>query len=105
MAAVGRVCEICRQPEKTKRNGKRRELCADHDDKAKKFRGVLCRKHNLTIKDLGDSSEMAMEAVHYLIRTSSPLAHWSQASLRKLVARGEEAKTYLTDDCLPREAA
>lgn len=50
-------CEIC---------GSSKELCYDHDHTTMKFRGVLCRKCNRSLGQLGDSLEGIMKVVNYL---------------------------------------
>lgn len=50
-------CEIC---------GSKKELCYDHNHNTMEFRGVLCRKCNRALGQLGDSLESIMKAVDYL---------------------------------------
>jgi hypothetical protein len=50
-------CEIC---------GSEKELCYDHDHTTMEFRGVLCRKCNRSIGQLGDSLDGLLKAVNYL---------------------------------------
>ena len=50
-------CEIC---------GSAKGLCYDHDHVTMEFRGVLCRKCNRSIGQLGDSLDGLLKAVNYL---------------------------------------
>lgn len=50
-------CEIC---------GSVKGLCYDHDHTTMEFRGVLCRKCNRSIGQLGDSLDGLLKAVNYL---------------------------------------
>ena len=50
-------CEICDSEKK---------LCYDHDHTTMEFRGVLCRKCNRSIGQLGDSLDGLLKAVNYL---------------------------------------
>lgn len=52
-------CEIC---------GDTKELCYDHDHNTMKFRGVLCRKCNRSLGQLGDSLDGIMKVVAYLTK-------------------------------------
>ena len=51
------VCEICNAKD---------NLCYDHDHKTMEFRGVLCKKCNKGLGNLGDTLEGVMRAVNYL---------------------------------------
>lgn len=59
---AGYACEICRQSTES--------LCVDHDHVTGKVRGVLCRKCNRSIGQLGDSVEALERALEYLRRTT-----------------------------------
>ncbi len=53
----GRVCAICSEAE---------DMCIDHDHATGAVRGILCRRCNLAIGILGDTSEMLYRAFLYL---------------------------------------
>ena len=52
-------CEIC---------GTKDNLCYDHDHNTMDFRGVLCKKCNKGLGNLGDTLEGVMKAVKYLTK-------------------------------------
>lgn len=60
-AADGK-CEICGEAEDT--------LCVDHDHDTGQVRGVLCRKCNRSIGQLGDTAEHLRAALRYLERSN-----------------------------------
>jgi Recombination endonuclease VII len=59
--AVDGKCEICGDAEEV--------LCVDHCHETGQIRGVLCRRCNRAIGQLGDSLEAVRKAVAYLERT------------------------------------
>lgn len=72
----GGVCACCGQPERTlNRRGEVRALAVDHDHSCcpgkrscgRCVRGLLCHSCNIGLGVLGDSPEMLMKAVAYLI--------------------------------------
>jgi hypothetical protein len=52
-------CEIC---------GITTDLVYDHCHDTMEFRGVLCRKHNAAIGQLGDTAEGVQAALNYLTK-------------------------------------
>mgnify|MGYP006405797549 CR=1 FL=1 len=58
VTAAGGVCQICGKSDES--------LCVDHDHETGHVRGVLCRRCNRAIGQLGDTREMLMKAVDYL---------------------------------------
>jgi len=59
--AVDGKCEICGNAEEG--------LCVDHCHETGQIRGVLCRRCNRAIGQLGDNLEAVRKAVAYLERT------------------------------------
>lgn len=59
-AADGK-CEICGDDKET--------LCVDHDHITGKIRGVLCRRCNRAVGQLGDTADHLKNALAYLIRS------------------------------------
>lgn len=60
---VGGKCEICGKADEA--------LCVDHCHQTKQVRGVLCRKCNRAIGQLGDTAEDLKRALAYLERASN----------------------------------
>lgn len=58
--AVDGKCEIC--------GGDQESMCVDHDHASGKVRGVLCRRCNRAIGQLGDTADHLKKAVAYLSR-------------------------------------
>ncbi len=56
-------CNICGVPE-IELNKK---LCMDHNHETGKFRGWLCSKCNKGLGLLGDSEELLIDALHYVM--------------------------------------
>lgn len=54
------VCAICAKPDTTR-------LSIDHCHKAQRVRGLLCRKCNLSIGHIHDSTEMIFRMLNYLL--------------------------------------
>lgn len=59
--AVGGKCEICGKAEE--------DLCVDHDHSTGIIRGVLCRRCNRALGQLGDTVERLSQVLAYLERT------------------------------------
>lgn len=55
---AGNKCEICGEESDS--------LCVDHDHVTNEVRGVLCRKCNRSIGQLGDTFESVQKAANYL---------------------------------------
>ena len=60
------VCDICKQPERDKRNGVVRLLNKDHDHKTGEWRGLLCTRCNNGIGMFRDNVELLKRAIEYL---------------------------------------
>lgn len=60
LESAGNVCELCGEAKEN--------LCVDHDHATNKVRGVLCRKCNRALGQLGDTLEVAQRLVAYLSR-------------------------------------
>lgn len=60
------VCDICKQPERVKRNGVVRQLNRDHDHTTGEWRGLLCSRCNQAIGMLSDNPELLRLAAGYL---------------------------------------
>lgn len=61
------VCDICKMPNLTKRNGKIKRLAIDHaHDKYGKVRGLLCQFCNHGLGVFRDSIEILESAIEYL---------------------------------------
>ena len=58
-------CGICGKHQSTLS----RKLFVDHDHNTGVFRGLLCRKCNVGMGNLGDSVDTVIRAVHYLQKT------------------------------------
>jgi hypothetical protein len=58
---AGNRCEICGVEDDS--------LCVDHDHVTNEVRGVLCRKCNRSIGQLGDTAEALQKAADYLAKT------------------------------------
>ena len=50
--------------------GETDDICVDHCHETGKVRGILCRKHNAGIGQLGDTAEDVLRAYEYLVRAS-----------------------------------
>lgn len=62
LMATSSCCQICNSTE---------ELCYDHCHTTMKFRGVLCRKCNRSIGQLGDNSLGLQKALSYLLKAEN----------------------------------
>jgi Recombination endonuclease VII len=60
------TCEICKEPESTKRNGQLKKLAVDHCHKTGKIRNLLCQFCNSGIGYFKDSIELLQKAIDYL---------------------------------------
>lgn len=60
------LCEICKQPETAKRNGKIKRLAVDHDHNSNKVRGLLCQSCNTMLGKGRDSINLLKSAINYL---------------------------------------
>lgn len=60
------VCDICRQPERERRNGVVRKLNKDHDHLTGEWRGLLCSRCNQGIGKFSDNVELLKRAIEYL---------------------------------------
>ena len=60
------VCDICKQPERAKRNGVTRQLNRDHDHTTGEWRGLLCNRCNYAIGQMSDNPELLRLAAAYL---------------------------------------
>lgn len=61
------VCEICKNKEMLKSNGKKiKRLAIDHCHKTKKIRGLLCQLCNTGIGNLRHSTEILESSIEYL---------------------------------------
>ncbi|OZE35807.1 hypothetical protein CH259_16615 [Rhodococcus sp. 05-2254-4] len=60
------VCDICKQPERSKRNGVVRLLNKDHDHSTGEWRGLLCSRCNMAIGLLADNVALLKSAIEYL---------------------------------------
>lgn len=43
-----------------------KKLVVDHNHKARKFRALLCQKHNVGLGNFGDDAKILQEAIEYL---------------------------------------
>jgi hypothetical protein len=82
--AVGGACQVCRQPS-TYKNGRPRPLVLDHDHDTEKFRGLVCSNDNAAMGLLGDSSERAFWAMHWLLVHSDGLRSWGPEAIEQLL--------------------
>lgn len=72
MEAQGGVCAICGQPEwVTRKDGKIRLLCVDHDHVTGRVRGLLCANCNRAIGLMDDDADRLKKAIYYLTEGSS----------------------------------
>lgn len=62
----GGVCAICRNPERTVKNGKVCNLSVDHDHKTGKVRGLLCNSCNNLLGRAKDDPNTLRAAATYL---------------------------------------
>jgi hypothetical protein len=60
------VCAICRQPERSKRAGKLKQLAVDHDHETGRVRGLLCSNCNPMIGYAKDNADTLRAAAIYL---------------------------------------
>lgn len=60
------VCDICGQPERTKRNGVVKLLAKDHDHRTGAWRGLLCQRCNQAIGMFSDNPLLLRRAAEYL---------------------------------------
>lgn len=61
------VCALCHKPEKAKsRSGAIRALAVDHCHDTGRVRGLLCRKCNQILGEIGDKLESAQKLVLYM---------------------------------------
>ena len=62
------VCAICNEPETQVHNKTKQvlNLCVDHDHDTGFVRGLLCKKCNMALGLLQDSSELLQTATNYL---------------------------------------
>lgn len=59
-------CDICKQPERAKRNGVVKLLATDHDHSTGEWRGVLCQRCNHAIGLFHDNPQLLRLAADYL---------------------------------------
>lgn len=57
LATMPKVCAVC---------GTTENICIDHDHKTEKFRGLLCRNHNLALGLLNDNPVYIKKLLSYL---------------------------------------
>jgi hypothetical protein len=69
----GGVCDICKRPEITKRNGKVKRLYVDHDHKTGWVRGLLCNKCNTALGLIRDDPKMLLAIQYYLKKNEDDL--------------------------------
>ena len=62
------LCAICRRPESVKQKGVLQRLSIDHNHETGKFRGLLCKRCNTAIGQLGDDPLRARALAEYLER-------------------------------------
>lgn len=62
LMATSSYCQVC---------GSKNDLCYDHCHTTMKFRGVLCRKCNRSIGQLGDNIEGLRKALDYLLKAEN----------------------------------
>jgi|SRR6516165_3358633 len=70
--AVDEKCEICGFADEA--------LCVDHDHETGRIRGVLCRRCNRSIGQLGDTPEHLQRALDYLLRSTRSLERPAEAA-------------------------
>lgn len=59
-------CDICKQPERARRNGVVKLLALDHDHTTGAWRGVLCQRCNQAIGLLRDNPQLLRLAADYV---------------------------------------
>lgn len=60
------LCDICGQPETAKTKGTLRQLCADHNHKTSKKRGLICNNCNHLLGLAKDNPDILINAAAYL---------------------------------------
>lgn len=99
LARAGHRCEVC---------GATEDLCVDHHHETSQIRGVLCRRCNRCIGQLGDTLEVIRAALEYLLKYERsvpmygipcPKCHHEGPHEKVESARDGSYRTLLCDRC------